>query len=250
MAAPIALQLYSVREQAKDDFAGVVKQVADMGYAGVEPAGFPGTTPQAAAQLFRDLGLQVCSAHLPLPVGDKAAEVIDTAGILGCTRVVSGLGPDNFKDADAIRRAAATFNEAGANAGKAGLAFGIHNHWWEFLEVDGRRAYEILLEELDPAVFLQIDTYWVKVGGADPAAVVASLGTRAPLLHIKDGPGNREEPMTAVGDGIMDFPAIVEAAGDDVDWLIVELDRCGTDMVEAVAKSCRYLIDAGLGQGR
>ena len=55
MTAPLAVQLYSVREALARDFDGVVRQIADMGYAGVETAGFPGTTPQAAARLFQDV---------------------------------------------------------------------------------------------------------------------------------------------------------------------------------------------------
>jgi len=74
MAAPVALQLYSVREViAACGFDEVVRQVAGMGYAGVEPAGFPGTTPAQAKKLFDDLGLAVTSAHLPLPLGDQKA---------------------------------------------------------------------------------------------------------------------------------------------------------------------------------
>ena len=76
------------------------------------------------------------------------------------------------------------------------------------------------------------------------------LGSRAPLLHIKDGPAVRDEPHVAVGDGVLDFHAIVRAAGDVAEWLIVELDHCATDMLEAVAKSCHYLVNEGLGHGK
>ena len=79
MPAPIALQLFTLREAAAEDYEGTVRKVADIGYAGVEPAGFPGTTPEAAARLFADLGLEVCSAHLPMPVGEKQQESLETA---------------------------------------------------------------------------------------------------------------------------------------------------------------------------
>jgi sugar phosphate isomerase/epimerase len=87
MPAPIALQLYSLRELLAADYAAGVRKAAEIGYAGVETAGFPGTTPQAAAQLFQELGLTVCSAHSPLPLGDKQAEVLDTMAALGCSRL-------------------------------------------------------------------------------------------------------------------------------------------------------------------
>ena len=65
MTAPVALQLYTLRNAAQEDFEGTVCKVADIGYVGVELAGFPGTTVEAARKLFDELELEVCSAHLP-----------------------------------------------------------------------------------------------------------------------------------------------------------------------------------------
>ena len=84
MAVPIALQLYTLREALAGDFAGVVRQVAAMGYGGVETAGFEGTTVKAASQLFSELGLRVTSAHMPLPLGDRKNEVLDALDALAC----------------------------------------------------------------------------------------------------------------------------------------------------------------------
>ena len=245
MSAPIALQLYSVRETLAKDFDGVVRQVAAMGYAGVETACFPGTTPQAAGKLFKSLGLAVPSAHIfPPPVGARLAEAMDTLAAIGCQCIVSGFGRDNFKTLDDIKRSCDVFNQANAEARARGVAFAVHNHWCEYEPVEGRLPYKVMLELLDPTVLFEVDTYWVKTGGPDPAAVVKELGGRAPLLHIKDGPAIKTEPMVAVGEGVMDFPAILQAGAGHTEWLIVELDRCATDMHEAVAKSYRYL--AGL----
>ena len=108
----------------------------------------------------------------------------------------------------------------------------------------------MLLERLSPDVFFEVDTYWAQTGGADPAEVVGRLGSRAPLLHIKDGSCVKGEPHTAVGQGIVDFPAIVAAGGDAVEWMIVEFDDCATDMMEAVEKSQAYLTGKGLARGR
>jgi sugar phosphate isomerase/epimerase len=96
-----------------------------------------------------------------------------------------------------------------------------------------------LLEHLSPDVFLEIDTYWVKTAGVDPAAVLREIGRRAPLLHIKDGPAVQEAPMTAVGAGVLDWPAVAEASS--AEWWIVELDRCATDIWEALQQSYTYL---------
>lgn len=247
MASPVALQLYSLREYAKDDFEGTVRRVAEMGYAGVEPAGFPGSTPEAAGKLFRELALAVPSAHVALPLGDSKNEVLDIMAAIGSKRIVSGKGPDDFKTLDAIKRTCDLFNEANEVAKANGMVFGIHNHWWEYTPVEGRYPYQVMMELLAPEILFEIDTYWVQTAGVDPAKVVKEVGDRAPLLHIKDGPCVKSEPMTAVGDGKVNFHEVVAAGEGVTEWLIVELDRCATDMAEAVAKSYTYLVQEGLG---
>ncbi|MBM4049504.1 MAG: sugar phosphate isomerase/epimerase [Planctomycetes bacterium] len=250
MPAPVALQLYTLRESLAKNFEAGVRKVAELGYVGVETAGFPGTTPAAAAKLFKELGLEVCSAHVGLPVGPKKQEVLDTMNTIGSKRIVTGFGPDQYKTTDLIKASCAKFNEAAAVARENGMTLGIHNHWWEFQQVEGRHVYKVMLENLDPGVFFEVDTYWVQTGGCDPAAVVKELGKRAPLLHIKDGPCVKELPMTAVGEGKVNFPAVVKAAGANAQWMIVELDRCATDMMDAVVKSYGYLVKNGLARGK
>src|SRR5438105_2746128 len=132
MPVPIAIQLYTVRDALARDFAGVVRQIADIGYVGVEPFGFSGTTPREAGQLFRELGLQVPGAHTAMPLDERQNQVLDTVAAFGCSRIVSGLGPDHFGTLDQIKRSCDQFNQADAVAVAHGLTFGIHNHWWEF----------------------------------------------------------------------------------------------------------------------
>ncbi|MDA0747865.1 MAG: sugar phosphate isomerase/epimerase [bacterium] len=249
MPAPIALQLYTLREAMAQDFEGVVRNVAEIGYVGVEPAGFPGTTPAAAAQLFKELGLEVTSAHCPLPVGEKKQESLEIADALGLKRIVSGFGRDHFSTLDKIKATCDQFNEASENAAEKGMTFGIHNHWWEYLKVEGRYAYQVMQEHLKPEVFFQVDAYWVQTAGPDPAGVLRELGARAPLVHVKDGPCVKEEPMQALGEGITDFKSLVDAGQEHVEWWIVELDRCATDMMEAVVKSYQYMIEKGFARG-
>ncbi len=250
MSVPLALQLYTLRDRAAQNYEGTVREVAGIGYRGVETAGFPGTTPEAAGRLFRELGLEVVGAHSPLPIGDRKAEVIETMQAVGCARIINpAFGADHYQSLSQVRRTAETFNEAAAAAAAHGLTLGIHNHWWEYQQVEGRYIYEVLLEHLDPAVFFEVDTYWVKVAGHDPAAVLRQLGSRAPLLHIKDGPADSTQaPMVAVGAGAMDWRAIIPAASA-AEWLVVELDRCATDMLEAVEDSYLFLTQEGYAHG-
>ena len=250
MTAPMALQLYTVREAMADDFVGVVKRVADIGYVGVEPAlGTLGTTVKEAARLFKELGLEVPSIHTPMPIGEEKSTVLDAAAAFGCQRIISSLRPDGVKTVDLTKKTCDLLNEAYAVASENGLSLGVHNHWWEFQQVEGRYVYHVMLERLKPEIFFEIDTYWVQTAGLDPAEVVQELGARAQLLHIKDGPAVTDEPMMAIGTGAMDIHSIVQAAKGAVEWMIVELDRCATDMIEAVDKSYHYLTREGLARG-
>lgn len=240
MTKRISLQLYSIRDVSLD-YETKVRKVAEMGYPGVETAGFPGSSPEAAAKLFKELGLTVSGAHVGMPLGDNKQMILDQLEALGkppliCTQI----GPDDMKSMETVKLLCDSLNEAYGVAKANGLTFAIHNHWWEFSTINGRLAHDIMLELLDPGVLFEIDTYWVKVGGCDPVTVVKNLGKRAPFLHIKDGPVNIEDPMTAVGDGVVDIPAILKAGLPDA-WHVVEMDRCATDVMVAAKRSYDYL---------
>ncbi|MBZ0300860.1 MAG: sugar phosphate isomerase/epimerase [Anaerolineae bacterium] len=253
MVPPIGLQLYTLREAAQSGYEAVVRRVAEIGYAGVEPAGFPGSSAQAAAKLYKELGLQVPSIHARFPEGANKNEAIETALTLGSKRIISGIGRgDKWDTLDKIKANCNLINESAANAAEHGLTVGYHNHWWEFdTIVDGRPAYEHMLELLDPNVFFQVDTYWVQVGGHNVVDVIKQLGSRAPILHIKDGPADKpESDMVAVGSGVMDWSAIMAASAATAEWHIVELDRCATDMYTAVADSYKFLVGKGLSRGK
>ena len=253
MTIPLALQLYTLREAIDQDFTGTVEKVAAMGYAGVETAFFPeDVTAAQASRLFKSLDLTVMGAHCEIPVGDQKNEVLDYVAALDCPRIIWHGWPQDkdYGSIDGIKRLAELYNEANAVAQANGLSFGLHNHWWEFEPVEGRYPYQILLEEIESSIFFEVDTYWVKTAGPDPIAVVKELGQRAPVLHIKDGPASKEAPMVAAGQGLMDIPGLVEAGAGHTKWLVVELDRCATDMFEAVARSYDYLIGAGLAHGK
>ncbi len=164
-------------------------------------------------------------------------------GILESPYLVIPFMPgEDFLDLDGIKRVSEKINTANQVARENGFSLGYHNHWWEaeYL-IDGVPSYEVMLEHLDADVFFQVDTYWMKVGGLDVSDVLRKLRNRSPLIHVKDGPGNKEEPMTAVGKGIMDWKAIIPPHIDVTEWFIVEMDRCATDILEAVADSYTYL---------
>lgn len=247
---PIGVQLYSLREPAAKDFVGVLRAVAKIGFKGVEPAGLYGLKPVEARKIVEDLGMVVSSNHGPWPNRDNLNEVIDVARELGTDLVVCGWGPDDFKSIDMIRKTADTANFMVDTLQAAGLTLAVHNHWWEFETVDGRLAYDRFMD-LCPGLRCEIDIYWASnFGAVDAAAQVARYRARTPLLHIKDGPLVRDQAHVAVGGGKVNVPAVLHAAHPAVlRWLVVELDRCDTDMLEAVAQSYDYLIGNRLAAG-
>jgi sugar phosphate isomerase/epimerase len=250
MSAPISVQLYSLREASSRDFDAVLAGLAEVGFAGVEPFNLYGMRPRAFRDRVEALGMRVSSSHFPWANRAPMAQVIDVVGELGLSRAAGGFGPDDFKDADALARTADTVNAMVAQLGAAGIELFLHNHWWEYRLIDGRPAYYLLAERC-PDVAFEIDTYWAADFGArDPAQEVARLRARAPLLHIKDGPLTENAPHTAVGKGKLDVRNIIAAADPTVlEWLIVELDACATDMFTAIEESYEFLTANGLGHG-
>jgi sugar phosphate isomerase/epimerase len=109
----ISVQLYSVRELLAVDFAGTVRKIATMGYEGVETAGFPGITPQAAANLFHELSLKVIASHSALPLGEKQNELIETVLAVGSpVYIVPSSKPEEIATIDATRRFCVQLNAA------------------------------------------------------------------------------------------------------------------------------------------
>ena len=251
MPPQIALQLYTLREAFTQDFAGTLARIAAIGYKNVESAFFPeGLTVAEGARLIQAAGLTVMAAHCELPLDEQTTPVLDQMTELNCQRMIWHGWPQDpeYSSLDGIKRLAQRYNQANAVATSNGYQFGLHNHWWEMEPVQGLYPYQILLQELDPSIFFEVDTYWAKTAGLDPVQLVTELGARAPLLHIKDGPAVKGQPMVAAGEGTQNIPAIVQAANGNAEWLIVELDACATDMFTAVEKSFQYLVNNGLAQ--
>jgi sugar phosphate isomerase/epimerase len=260
--AKISLQLYTVRNQIKTDIEKTLHQIADMGFEAVETAFWPeNISVRQAAKHLKDAGLSVSSAHVELPVGDKKAAMLETAEAFNCKRMIWHGWPEDkrYSDSEGTKELIGIYNEANHFAKSNGLQFGLHNHWWEYRnKVDGRYVYELLLEGVEPDIFFEIDTYWVKVAGHDPAKIVAKFGKRAPLLHIKDGPAkwndslpkDNPDPMVAVGKGTQNFPAIVKAANGNTEWMVVEMDVTATDVFDAIKDSYYYLVKNGFAKGK
>lgn len=251
--AKLSVQLYTVREQIIQDIRSTLWKLAEIGYKYVETAFWPKEiNPRDAAAYLQEFGLGVSSAHIEIPTGDHRDAFLETAELFDCTKMIWHGWPEDkrYSSLEGTRELVRIYNEASRFARTHGLEFGIHNHWWEFRNKhDGKYVFEILDAELDKEIFFEIDTYWVKVAGHDPATIISRLGKRVKLMHIKDGPArwsdnladDNPDPMTPVGKGTQDFPAIIRAAKNNPEWLVVEMDKVDMDVFMALRQSFTYM---------
>lgn len=262
-AAPgLSLQLYTIRDELERDTPGSLSRLADIGYTYVETAFWPdGSTHEQAAELLRRAGLKVSSSHVEMPENGDMSYLLDLARLYNTDMMIWHGWPEDprYGSLAGTRELIAEYNEVCAFLRNNGLRFGLHNHWWEFMQrPDNRIAYQVLHEEMDPDIFFQIDTYWVQTAGLDPAAVIRELGNRVRSLHIKDGAaeyfeGIGEEPhppMSPVGQGTLDFGAIARAAESYVEWNVIEADEVAGDPFRLLDESLQYMVSNGYAEIR
>jgi sugar phosphate isomerase/epimerase len=253
----VGVQLYTVRDQMKDDFDGTIAKVAQIGYKEVEFAGYFGRTGQQVRAVVDKNGLSAVSTHVQYDeLDEKFPSVIETSKTIGMKYIVCPWIPEELrKSPDIWKQAAEKFNHAGEQTKKAGIQFAYHNHWFEFLPVNGKLPYDELLKECDAnLVKMEMDLCWITVAGADPLKYFDRYPGRFPLVHVKDMKklpkvsqaggqdfGDSMKDMTSVGDGIIDWKKIFahsEQAG--IKHYIVEHDK-PENPFESITKSYEYL---------
>ncbi|MFF2847762.1 sugar phosphate isomerase/epimerase family protein [Streptomyces sp. NPDC058001] len=241
MSRPLSVQLYSVRDALAADREGTLARLAAMGFGAVEPFDVR-TDPDGLRRLADDLGLTVSSTHAGPLLDADPEPALEGVARLGTDLAIvpGGIPHEEFTSLDGLKRTADRLNGIAERAAPLGIRVGYHNHWWEIEpDVDGRHALEVLADLLAPDVFLEVDTYWAAVGGADVAALLGRLGDRVLALHVKDGPGIKGEPHVAVGTGAMPVPDILAASPGT--WRIVEFDACAGDLFAELAASRAYV---------
>lgn len=245
IGSPPALQLYSVREQLATGAMPVLRRIADFGYGAVEAYDVRTDPGQLRADLD-EAGLAVCGVHAKILDEDDDVLLRGARAVGADTVIVPSVPRERFADAEAIAGLADEFNEAAVKTADYGLRLGYHNHDFELSSiVGGRPGLEVLADALDPAVILEVDTYWAAVGGQNVPALLRRLGDRVRYLHVKDGPVTRHDPQTAVGSGLMPVAEILRSC-PSAQWHVVELDHCATDMLTAVGDSLAWLAEHDL----
>lgn len=270
MALPVAVQVYSVRDDAKADLRGTLKKIKEMGYDGVEFAGLYGNAPEDIKKMCDEIGLVPISAHVPyLDMMGAPKGVLSKYATIGCKYVaVPYLTSDYRPGTDCFPEVIENVKTLGKAAKELGIQLLYHNHDFEFMKLDGKYALDILYEEV-PADLLktELDVCWVNVGGEVPAEYIRKYSGRTPVVHLKDFVGEKSENMyeligikseapkrpsnfelRPVGSGCQDFPAILKAAEESgAEWVVVEQDNpsMGLTPMECIAKSREYLRTLG-----
>jgi sugar phosphate isomerase/epimerase len=267
---PLGAALYTVRNVLPTAADATLKSIAEIGYREVEA---DRATLLSIAPMLKNYGLKPVSCHFETPLitgnwkpwlsqrrpgfaaeGTTWNQAIEDAKKLGVEYMVMAyILPQERGDSEYFKQLADKMNKAGAESRAAGLKFCYHNHCFEFRGERGQRPIDILLERLDKkAVGLELDVFWVSVGGNDPVEMLKQNAGRIPLLHLKDKakgtPVLYEEAKATrqsfkeVGAGSLDFPAILKAASAaGAQHYFVEQDQTPGDPVASLRQSYEYL---------
>lgn len=246
---PIAVQLYSIRDDMASDFEGSLKAVKDMGYDGVEFAGLYGRSPEQVKALCDELGLVPISAHVAYAeMMEHPEQTMADYAAIGCRYIAIPYLTEEYRPgAEKYDTLVKDIHMLGKVAKDHGLTLLYHNHDFEFQKIDGEYALDRLYNAV-PADLLQtqMDTCWVNVGGEDPAAYLRKYAGRAPVVHLKDFvmPGKKPQNMyhligidddqpsdvsgfeyRPLGMGAQNVPEILKACEDvGAEWIVVEQD--------------------------
>jgi sugar phosphate isomerase/epimerase len=252
----VGVQLYTVRDLMKDDFEGTIAKVAQIGYKEVEFAGYFGRTGQQVRAVIDKNGLSAPSTHVQYDeLDDKFPSVIETSNTIGMKYIVCPWIPEELrKSPDIWKQASEKFNKCGEQTKKAGMQFAYHNHWFEFLPVNGKLPYDALLKLCDAnLVKMEMDLCWITAAGGDPLKYFSLYPGRFPLVHVKDlktlpkitagGAQNYGDTvdLTEVGSGLIDWKKIfAQSDKAGIKHYIVEHDH-PKQPLESIKGSYEYL---------
>ncbi len=246
----IGLQLYTVRDQLAQDFAGTLNAVAKLGFHGVELAGNYGGHDAPALKAFLDgLKLEVASLHVPIEALETDLDAqIAFAQALGSKYIVCPwLAESRYATDAALVETFASLEKIALICKARGLGFGYHNHTFEFERHVGAQPMFDALFAAVPNALVEFDIAWGHAGGIASADYVRHYAGRLPLLHVKDVRRDGSGWQTVELDrGEVPVQAALEAgAATGAEWFIVEQDHCAGDPLESVAVSVKFLKERG-----
>ena len=251
----LGAQLFTVREHTGTipEVAETFRKVAEIGYSAVQMSGFGPVDAEELARVITDSGLTVAATHVAWErFRDDIDGVIEDHKRWNCLHpAIGGLFDESYHGPDGVKRFVDELTPVAEKLAAAGMDFSYHNHDFELARYGDKTQLEMLYDTAPPEVLkAEIDTYWIAAGGGSPAAWIRRCAGREPLLHVKDMciAADREIRMAEVGEGNLDWPAILDAArAGGVEWALVEQDSCyDRDPFESLTISYRNLTEMGL----
>ncbi|MBE5766371.1 MAG: sugar phosphate isomerase/epimerase [Clostridiales bacterium] len=262
--ASVAYQIFSARDEAQQDLYAVLKALKEMGYDGVEFAGFYGHSAEEVRAMLDEIGLKGFSNHLSIAQieADMEGEIAFHKTI-GCEYIAIPYLDDNMRPGGpGFAHAIQVIYKFGRLCKEAGIQLLYHNHDFEFITLSGQYGLDFLYDAVPSCILkTEIDTCWVKYAGEDPAAYVSKYAGRCPVVHLKDYVGRRggqpyalvnadgtddgtnsanvEFEFRPVGHGSQNVASIVEAGlAGGAQWFVVEQDMSvGRTPLEAAQMS-------------
>ena len=244
---PIALQLYSLRNQCAKDLPGMLAAVGKMGYQGVEFAGYHGRTAAELRKMLDDNALKCCGTHTALKTlqGDALKATVEFNKVLGNPYlIVPSLPHANMASLDALRDTAKLLTDLAAKVLDEGLHVGYHSHAPDFKAIDGQIPWEVIFSNVGPGVVMQLDIGNCLGGGGDPVAELKKFPGRAATIHIKEHGG---KPGAVLGEGTVNWNeifSICETTGG-TQWYIVEHEADPATPLKSVQRCLEYLRKIG-----
>ncbi|GHU72434.1 sugar phosphate isomerase [Clostridia bacterium] len=248
-------QLYTVRDrcQTPEGFQQTMKEVAAIGYKGVQVSG---QNPAIDPQLIRDAcdanGLTITCTHVPFDdLKDQLDKIIQNHQIYNCQYPGLGSMPGKFYEdgLTSLREFVSILSGIADKLAEHDMHLLYHNHAHEFQRFDGKLAFDLLREECCPNVQFEIDTFWVQCGGGDPVKYLR--GRSADIIHFKDmlGTAKNGNVICTVGKGNLDWPAIIQTCRETgVQWAMIEQDNAAEqgDSIQALAYAYDFLTKLGV----
>lgn len=234
---PIALQLYSVRDDCQRDLPGVLSAVARMGYEGVEFAGYYGRNAKELKQLLDDNGLACCGTHIGLDtlLGDELQKTVEFNKTLGNPNlIVPGLSSEHTSSRASWLATAGIFNGIAERCKPLGMRTGYHNHFIEFQPLDGEMPWDTFFGNTTQDVVMQMDTGNCMHGHADPVPFLKRYPGRAITVHLKEYSATNDKAQ--IGEGDVRWDEVFDLCENfgNTQWYIVEQESYALPPMQCV----------------
>jgi sugar phosphate isomerase/epimerase len=243
MKPKIGVQLIVWGERPAKDLDGVLKEVASLGYAGVEMAPDPLEKASDPKGVFTSKDLALIGLHIG--VGNMKAVEASLGLLRKCgSRYLLFSGAGGRGNTEKEYRENSKFMKEAARKGKDfGVQVCYHNHHQEI--VDGAKGMKVICGEVEPELLsLCVDTFWVQYAGVSPVEFLKENIDRVSYLHLKD---IRGKDFVELGQGTIDFPGVFKAVeGRQIEWAVVEQDTTKKTPKESMGISRQYLKKLGL----